>query len=102
LEKVKLANKFRKFAFIALKPRIFFEGLALKYYHQKHLLIIWSLMSFILSNYFVNDFQALLVSNDELNIKAFKELIEIEDISILVQKGSYCEKIFKNVNFKSF
>jgi hypothetical protein len=72
-------------------------GLVLKNYHQKYLLTIWSLMSFILSNYFVNDFQALIVSNDELNIKTFKELIEIEDISILVQKGSHCEKIFKNV-----
>ncbi len=57
-------------------------------------------MSFILSNYFVNDFQALIVSNDELNIKTFKELIEIEDISILVQKGSHCEKIFKKCKFQ--
>ncbi len=56
-------------------------------------------MSFILVNYFMNDFQALLVSNEEIQINSFKELINTEDISILVQEGSFSNKVFRKVNY---
>ncbi len=56
-------------------------------------------MSFILVNYFMNDFLALLVSNEEVKINSFKELINTENISISVQEGSFSNKVFKKVNY---
>ncbi len=56
-------------------------------------------MSFILVNYFMNDFLALLVSNEEIKINSFKELINTENISISVQEGSFSNKVFKKVNY---
>jgi hypothetical protein len=47
----------------------------------------------------MNDFQALLVSNEEIQINSFKELINTEDISILVQEGSFSNKVFRKVNY---
>ncbi len=58
-------------------------------------------MSFVLSNYFVNDFQALLVSKEEIRINTFKELIETKDLSILVEEGTYGDIVLKKVNFES-
>ncbi len=56
-------------------------------------------MSFILVNYFMNDFLALLVSNEEIKINSFKELINTENISISVQEGSFSNKVFRKVNY---
>ncbi len=58
-------------------------------------------MSFVLSNYFVNDFQALLVSKEEIRINTFKELIETTDISIIVEEATYGDTLLKKVNFES-
>jgi hypothetical protein len=47
----------------------------------------------------MNDFLALLVSNEEIKINSFKELINTENISISVQEGSFSNKVFKKVNY---
>jgi hypothetical protein len=49
----------------------------------------------------VNDFQALLVSKEEIRINTFKELIENKDISILIEEGTYGDTFLKKVNSKS-
>ncbi len=46
----------------------------------------------------MNDFQAILVSNEENQMNTFKELIESKNITIIVQKGSHCESVLKHVS----
>jgi hypothetical protein len=49
----------------------------------------------------VNDFQALLVSKEEIRINTLKELIENKDLSIIVEESTYGDTVLKKVNFES-
>jgi hypothetical protein len=69
--------------------------------HNKYLIIIWALSTLILSNYYVNDIQALLVSTKEKRIETFQELVEREDITVLAVQRTYSYRFIINVSLKN-
>ncbi len=69
--------------------------------HNKYLIIIWALSTLILSNYYVNDIQALLVSTKEKRIETFQELVEREDITVLAFQRTYSYRFIINVSLKN-
>jgi hypothetical protein len=69
--------------------------------HNKYLIIIWALSTLILSNYYVNDIQALLVSTKEKRIETFQELVEREDITVLAVQRTYSYRFVINVSLKN-
>jgi hypothetical protein len=66
--------------------------------HNKYLIIIWALSTLILSNYYVNDIQALLVSAKEKRIETFQQLVEREDITALAVQRTYSYGFIINVS----
>ncbi len=69
--------------------------------NYKYLIIIWALSTLILSNYFVNDMQAVLVSNKEKRIENFQQLVEREDVTTMAIQRSYSYGFIINVSSKN-
>ncbi len=85
-----------RFCRYELRKMIFkyFVALIVKPIHNKILITIWALSTFIISNYIVNDIQALLVSIREKRIETFQELVEKTDITAFaVQKSYFMESL---------
>ncbi len=76
----------------------YFVALIVKPIHNKILITIWALSTFIISNYIVNDIQALLVSIREKRIETFQELVERTDITALAVRNTYSYGIIINVS----
>jgi hypothetical protein len=66
---------------------------------MNYLIIVWTFASLIISNHFVNDIKALLVSEKEFSIESFEQLIERNDFKILIEKKSNAYKIIEKVIF---
>jgi len=66
---------------------------------MNYLIIVWTFASLIISNHFVNDIKALLVSEKEFSIESFEQLIERNDFKILIEKKSNAYKVIEKVIF---
>ena len=73
------------------------SGINLKRKYSGSLLLIWLMSSFILIQYFTNDFRAMIISNTEESIESLDDLFERNYKIYMIQKVYEIQKIKKVV-----
>jgi hypothetical protein len=78
-----------------------FLAFKIKWYHNKILYTFWIFSSMIISNHYVSDIRAILISGNEYRIESLQQLKET-DAKILVARNTSTHKIFGDVSYMGF